>query len=116
MLRTYLGTKLYHYTSKSAATSVEASGVLNPGPGNYGKGVYLTGMTPGVYSNYEIKLAVRNPTISHDLIAKYATLDYEQLAKKYKIQKKLNMTYFIETDKPIDISDALEGFYYTPKD
>lgn len=95
-----------HFTTPENAESIQKSGLLKPGPGHKGFGIYLTLMSPSKgFSLEEIKIAVRHEKLPDNMVARFVRLDTDDLDRRGIEYKKFGNTVFIETKKALNINE-----------
>lgn len=109
--------RVWHYTNPENMRSIQSSDELQNGDGHHGSGVYFTKMQPGYHSNSEIKTAVRNPKIPHSAIAKWLSIDTDDLTKQgVSFDEKRMGAVVARPKKPLKLSSLNARFGDTPDD
>lgn len=95
---------VHHYTHAEAAESIEKSGMLMPGNGHQGVGVYATLMHPDAgFSKDELKIAVRSTNLPDERVANIVSFDTDDLDRRNVSYKKSGNTVFIPTKEPLEV-------------
>ncbi|UFH48921.1 RHS repeat-associated core domain-containing protein [Pseudomonas sp. KNUC1026] len=102
---------IFHYTTTVGKLGIQKTGKLLAGPGNLGKGVYFTRMTPKAgFGKHEIKLALRNPGIPDASIAHNLKLDTKTLEGLNIAFKVDGNTVFVPAEHSLDLQ-SLKGHW-----